>query len=360
MKENQKFILSIIGAFFVGIIGTICTLNLLPNKEVAPENKEIKSVSIIEQDTIKSAIDKVYDAVVYIENFKGNTRQGSGTGFVYKKDLNKGYIITNHHVIDGATSIKVLNINGEEVDATLLGSDEIIDIAILSIDLEHVLQVAELGASQEHSIGDTVFTVGSPLGIDYIGTVTKGILSGKDRTIEVASANGSFVMEVLQTDAAINPGNSGGPLVDINGQVIGVNSLKLVQNEIEGMGFAIPIEVVNSIIDKLAKGEKIVRPMLGVEMANTTDKMILAQNNIRLDASITSGVVIVNVIKDSPADVAGLKSQDVIIKINSTKVDNMAYFRHMLYKHNVGDEMKVTVIRNGKEKEITVKLTKSL
>lgn len=359
MRERIIYIISIIITLFVGVIGTILTIRYIPARTEVVE-KKVSEVSINEADTIKPAVDKVYDAVVLIENYKGNKLVGTGTGFVYKKDANVGYIITNHHVIEGGTSIKVLNINGQSVDATLLGSDTYADIAVLSINKDAVLQVAKMGDSTKLELGETLFTVGSPLGSEYIGTVTKGILSGKDRTVTVDLTNGSFMMEVLQTDAAINPGNSGGPLVNINGEVIGVNSLKLVEDEIEGMGFAIPIELVMTSVDRLEKGEEIKRPLLGAELADVTNTYGLYLNDIYLKDEFDAGVVIVSVVKDMPASAAKFQKGDVILEINGTKITNTGHFRFVLYKYDIGETVTIKYYRDGKISDVNVKLDKSI
>lgn len=359
MREKALYISSVAIALFAGIAGTVAVVKFMPDNDNIIE-KTVSEISITENNTIKSSINKIYDAVVYIENYKGDKLQGTGTGFVYKKDKEKGYIITNHHVIENTNKVIIVTTDGKEVEATLLGSDEYADIAVLSVPLENVLKVAEIGKSTEAELGDTLFTVGSPLGRDYMGTVTKGILSGKNRTVEVSLTNGAFVMDVLQTDAAINPGNSGGPLVDINGQVIGVNSLKLVQDEIEGMGFAIPIEVATSVAEKIEKDGKVIRPLLGVEMIDVTDTWTLYRNNIHVDSSIKQGVVIANVTKGSAADKAGLKAGDVVIEVEEEEIESIAYFRYSLYKHDVGDTIELKINRNNKEKTIKVKLDQSL
>lgn len=255
MRQKIIYISTVILSFFLGVIGTYLVIK---NNPITVQDvvKTINEVKITESDTIQPAIEKIYDAVVLVESYKGNALIGTGTGFVYKKDDKNGYIITNHHVIENASSVKVISTNGKTSEVKILGSDIYADIAVLSIDAKDVLKVAEIGESTKLKLGDTLFTVGSPLGSEYMGTVTKGILSGKDRTVSVNLANGKFMMEVLQTDAAINPGNSGGPLVNINGEVIGVNSLKLVEDEIEGMGFAIPIEIAMSAAETLEKVKK--------------------------------------------------------------------------------------------------------
>ena len=275
MKEKVKYTITIVISIAIGVIGTLLTLNYCGLFDTKVLEKTIRTVSLSEKDTLKESIDKVYDSVVYIESLKNGNTIGSGSGFVYKKDDNSGYILTNYHVIDGCDEVYITNIKGETVEAKILGADEYTDIAVLKIDEEDVLQVAEFGSSEETNLGDTVFTVGSPLGKDYMGSVTKGIISGKNRVVTVSSStNNQYVMEVLQVDAALNPGNSGGPLVNINGEVIGINSMKLVESKIEGMGFAIPIELVKSISEKLEKGEKIERPLLGVSMLDIDNQYL--------------------------------------------------------------------------------------
>lgn len=359
MKEKTIFVVSIITSLFVGIIGTILVIQYVPIKTEVIE-KTVAQITATDDNTIKSAISKVYDAVVVVEAYQNNQLIGTGTGFVYKKDDNNGYLITNHHVTEDARTVKVLNNNGQEVEAKVLGSDEYADIAVLSIDASAVMQVAEIGESSASEIGDSVFTVGSPLGTDYIGTVTKGILSGKDRTVEVElSNNNTFMMEVLQTDAAINPGNSGGPLVNMNGEVIGVNSMKLVEDKIEGMGFAIPIELVMSAVERLENGEAIERPLIGASLMDADNTYGLFYNKILLDDSITSGTVIVSVEEGDPAQAANLQKGDVILEVNGTKIKNTAHFRSQLYKYSIGDTITLKINRDGKEMEVNVLLTRS-
>ncbi|MDD2435049.1 MAG: trypsin-like peptidase domain-containing protein [Bacilli bacterium] len=360
MRSKIIYILSVILALFIGISGTLVVLSKYPiNGEII--EKEVKNVNVTESDTIKSAIDEVYDAVLYIESYNNDRLSSTGTGFIYKKDKDSGYIITNHHVIANANKIQVVNTSGIKVEAKLLGSDEFADIAVLSIKAESVLKTVKIGDSTELNLGDTLFTVGSPLGELYMGTVTKGILSGKDRTVEVDLANkGSFMMEVIQTDAAINPGNSGGPLCNINGEVIGVNSLKLVQDEIEGMGFAIPIEIVMAGVDRLEKGEEIKRPYLGVSIIDVTDFGQLYYYRINLDESITQGAVVVSAEESSPAHKAKLKLGDVIVEIDGVKIKSVAHLRFILYKYEVGDTITVKYNRNGKIETTKILLDLSL
>lgn len=356
-KPKLSYALSIIIALFVGVLGTVICLKYVPEEvSMTQVDGTLKNVTVTENNTIKESINKIYNAVYYIESYSNNQKISSGTGFAYKKDDKFGYVITNHHVVANADQVKITTIDGNTVDAKILGSDEYSDIAVLSIDAKVVTLVATIGDSSKLSLGDTLFTVGSPLGSDYMGTVTKGILSGNNRTVTTSNS----IMEVLQTDAAINPGNSGGPLCNINGEVIGVNSLKLVKDEIEGMGFAIPIELVMASVGNLEKGENIVRPMVGLEMLDVNNKYALYRYGILLDKDITSGVVAVNVVSGGPADKAGIKKGDVITEIDSKKIDSTATFRYALYKHNVGEKVKVKLIREGKEKTVEVTLAEKV
>ena len=359
MKSKTKYFIISIISLFIGIAGTIIVLYFFPIQSNTVE-KVVKDVTVTETNTIKSSIDKIYNATVMIESYSGDKLIGTGTGFVYKKTDTNGFVMTNHHVIDGANNIKVITIEGQSIDAALLGSDEYADIAVLSIEANTVLQVAEIGESTKLELGDTLFTVGSPMGSEYMGTVTKGILSGKDRAVTVTVNNSSLMMEVLQTDAAINPGNSGGPLVNINGEVVGVNSLKLVEDEIEGMGFAIPIEMALSSAEKLETGEKITRPLLGVSLVDLDNTYALYRYNIKVDDSITKGVAIAAIDEDTPANAAKLQIGDIITEINGTKIKSVAHFRFVLYKYSVGDEITVKYIRNSSEKTVKIKLTKSI
>ena len=178
-------------------------------------------------------------------------------GFVFEKDNKYGYVLTNAHVVSSGGTVQGVLSNNDTVSLTVLGTDSYTDLAVLAMDKDKVLQTASIGTSVNTKVGNTVFTVGSPMGATYAGTVTKGILSGKDRLIETSTSsnNGlsteSYIVKVLQTDAAISPGNSGGPLVNLAGDVIGITSLKLVDSSVEGMGFAIPIEDAMNYVDTL-------------------------------------------------------------------------------------------------------------
>ncbi len=364
MKNKILTIIAIVLAF---LAGAELVLVLSSNKNTTKNGEEkslvynscsncMSGTTVVENGGLTQTINKVYDSVVMIKVYKNNSFAGSGSGFVYKADDDYGYVMTNEHVVDGSSKIEVLLASGEVVEATLLGSDKYIDIASLRIPKRYVISVAKIGSTEELQLGDTVATIGTPIGEKYFNTVTGGHISGLDRkvTVSVNSSN-DWIQDVIQIDASINPGNSGGALVNFNGEVIGITSLKLVNSSIEGMGFAIKIEDAMKHIETLEEGKEIERPFLGITHANANDRIILARYGITIDESITEGIVVVKVEENSSAQEAGLKSGDVIIKIDDDKVENSANLKYILFKHNVGDKITLTYIR-GKD-EHTVEIT---
>ena len=242
-KERRKIIYYLI-AFFVGCLAMYAVVYYFPTSITQNITKLEKDVTVTDKG-IADAVEKVYDAVVVVSTYQDDTYTASGTGFVYKKDNKTYYILTNHHVIDGGNKVTVSFTDGTVLETKVVGSDQYADIAVLTVESDKDLSVVEIGKSEDSRVGDTTFAVGAPLDSAYSWTVTRGILSGKDRMVEVSlsnNKNSDYVMKVLQTDAAINSGNSGGPLCNSNGEVIGITSLKLVSSGVEGMGFAIPIE----------------------------------------------------------------------------------------------------------------------
>ena len=350
MNKRRLFPLFIFYVFTVAssILAVILYIKYFPiESKVITENI---NKTVVTEKGIEEAISNVYDAVVTVNSYYGDTKVGTGSGFIYKSD-DKGYILTNNHVIEDANNYTVILSTGEVVEARLLGRDAYSDLAVLSIDKDKVTKVATLGDSDLITVGNTVFTVGSPMGEEYSGSVTRGIISGKDRAVEVDDV----VTKVIQTDASINPGNSGGPLVNLAGEVIGITSMKLASSEIEGMGFAIPINDVKIYVQSLEKGEEVSRPSMGVSLINVTDTYRLYYYNIQVSRNITSGAVIASVENNSPASKAGLQKGDVITKIDGKKVENISRLRYYLYQHNFGDTVSVTYIRNNSEN--TVELT---
>lgn len=366
-SEKKKINLFIPITIILSIVVIVLLVFILNNKELI--NKKIKETvvstkTIEEQSDLKNAISKVYNAVVYIEvksNSRIGTQTSSGSGFVYKKDDKNAYILTNNHVIEGATNVTVTYIDGTTTDASLVGSDEFTDVAVLKVDVKSIKEVATLGNSDNAEIGDTVFTVGAPLGKEYMGTITKGIVSGTNRMVSVKLSSGSYLMETIQTDATINSGNSGGPICNINGEVIGITSSKLVGDGIEGMGFSIPMNTVNLIIEKLEKGETIERPYVGVQLSDTANADALRYYyNINISKNVTYGALLTYVEQNKPAYNAGLTVGDVVIDIDGEKITDSAKFRYELYKHNVGDTIKVKYYHGDDIKTATIKLTEKI
>lgn len=356
MKRTITYIVSIILSIFVGCGLMYMIIYYFPNTIIKTENKVEKVVNVNEEG-ISSGIENIYDAVVVVENYKKGKLVGIGSGFIYSEN---GYIMTNHHVVDSADEIKITLTNNESIDAKVLGSDELADIAVLQIDKEFATNVAKIGKSANSKVGDTVFTIGSPISSEFSGTVTRGILSGKNRMVEVSvgsSTSKDWIMNVMQTDAAINPGNSGGPLCNVSGEVIGINSMKIVQSEIEGIGFSIPIEDALEYANKIVNGEKIERPFLGVQMADvSTSNYYLSRQGIKIDNSITSGVIVISATNDGPSAKSGIEKGDVIISIGKYSVKTVAELRYYLYKYQPNDEVDIKVIRGKEEKIFKVKL----
>ncbi len=361
MQENKinkvvKYVVVLMGVFFLGSLSMFALVKYSPMNITENITKTIKDVTVTETG-IADAVEKVYDSVVTIETYKKDKLYATGTGFVYKNENGNGYILTNNHVIESGDAVRVVFTNNSSVEAKIVGSDKYADIAVLTVDSKNILSVAQLGNNSATRIGDTVFAVGAPIDSSaYSWTVTRGILSGKDRMVEVSLKNNNvsdWVMSVIQTDAAINSGNSGGPLSNSNGEVIGITSMKLASSQIEGMGFAIPIEDALWYAEKFEKGESISRPYLGVSMYNLSDILI------RVDAPVTSGVYIDTVESDSPADKAGLKSRDIIVKLGDADITSLAFLKYQLYKHSVGDKVEISYYRGSELKTTTIHLSKA-
>lgn len=260
---------------------------------------------------------------------------GSGSGVIYKKVGDTAYIVTNNHVVEGAKRLEVTLADGSKAEAKLIGSDVWTDLAVISISSKKVNTVATFGNSDVLKQGETVIAIGNPLGLDFSGSVTTGVVSGKDRTVPV-DLNGDnepdWQAEVLQTDAAINPGNSGGALVNLAGEVIGINSMKISESTVEGLGFAIPINSAIPVINELQKSGKVERPSMGVSLIDLTNVPAFHQTRtLKLPAEITEGIVISSVVKNSSAEKAGLEQYDVIVEIDGQKVDNSIELRKHLY-----------------------------
>ena len=315
-------------------------------------------------DSVHQMINDVSPAIVGVINMqkaqnlddllkgKSNKSQeaGVGSGVIYQKNNGSAYIVTNNHVIDGASEIKVQLHNSKQVDAKLIGKDALTDMAVLKINDSKGTKAIDFANSSKVKTGDSVFAMGIPLGLEFANSVTSGIISASERTIDTQTSAGSNKVNVLQTDAAINPGNSGGALVDINGNLVGINSMKIASEQVEGIGFAIPSNEVKVTIKELVENGKIERPSIGIGLLNVSE--IPEQYKDQLKTSRKDGVYIAKVEGNN-----GLKEGDIITQIDDKKVKEDTDVRSYLYANKKpGDTVNLTVERNGKEQNIKVTL----
>ena len=335
------------------------------------DNAISQNVTTITTDTT-NAVEKVSEAVVGITNIQqaagnfwmqqsGPQEVGSGSGVVYKVENNKAFIVTNHHVVEGANQLEVTLADGSKVEAQLIGSDVWTDLAVIVIDAKNVKVVAEFGDSDVLKVGETVIAIGNPLGLEFYGSVTQGIVSGKDRSVPVDLNNdgvSDWTTEVLQTDAAINSGNSGGALVNIVGELVGINSMKIASSTVEGLGFSIPINSAIPIITELERSGEVKRPTMGISLMDLTDvPAYYQQNTLRIPEEVTTGVVITEVVPGSAAEKAGVQQYDVIVEMDGIKIENSIDLRKHLYNEKeVGDTLQLKVYRQGKLEEFTLQL----
>ncbi|WP_410983272.1 S1C family serine protease [Bacillus cereus] len=345
--------------------GTVLTSNSKVEGTVVPVVNKAKS-----ETDLPGMIEGAKEVVVGVINMQksmdpfsmeqaGQEQEaGSGSGVIYKKSGNKALIVTNNHVVDGANKLAVKLSNGKTVDAKLVGKDPWLDLAVVEIDGSNINKVATLGDSSKIRAGESAIAIGNPLGFD--GSVTEGIISSKEREIPV-DINGDkqpdWQAQVIQTDAAINPGNSGGALFNQNGEVIGINSSKIAQQEVEGIGFAIPINVAKPVIESLEKDGTVKRPAMGVGVASLEDYPPYALGQLKLPKDVTKGVLLSKIYPVSPAEKAGLQQYDVVVALDGQTVENSLQFRKYLYeKKKVGDKIEVTFYRNGEKMTKTATL----
>lgn len=330
-----------------------------------------KAVQVDVSSKVTDVVEKVSPAVVGVTNLQKSRdfwqqngeegEAGTGSGVIYKKDGKNAFIVTNNHVIKGADDVEVTLANNKKLSAKLLGSDIFTDLAVLQVDGNKVEKAIELGSSGAVKVGEPAIAIGNPLGQMFAGSVTQGVISGKERTIPEdlnGDGNPDWQSEVLQTDAAINPGNSGGALINIDGKLIGINSMKINQTAVEGIGFAIPIDSAIPIINQLeAKGE-VTRPYLGVEAYSIEEVPKTEWNKtLKLPDNVTSGIYVWSVEPLSPAGKAGIKRLDVITEFGGREITSVIDLRKVLYQEKkAGDKVKMTYYRAGKKQEATVTL----
>lgn len=389
-NRGGVFLASVVGAI-LGAILVIIAIPALSNRGILPYQIETNQNNAVESNTNQNqnviqkqvaydvntnttkAVEKAADAVVGINNIQSTSfwsdeeagsaeeAAGTGSGVVYKKAGGKAFVVTNHHVVEGATKLEVSLIDGTKIPAKLLGSDVWTDLAVLEVDADKIKKVAEFGDSDSLKMGEPVIAIGNPLGATFSGSVTQGIISGLKRTIPVDINQDGLVdwnAEVLQTDAAINPGNSGGALINITGQLVGINSMKIAQNAVEGIGLSIPINSARPIIDDLEKFGTVKRPYMGVDLKSVSEIPAYYQEEaLKLPRNINYGVALRQVVPNSPAAQAGLKELDVIVEMDGQKINDVIDLRKHLYqKKKIGEQLKIKFYREGKLKQTTLRL----
>ncbi len=384
-KKGVKVLAIILIGFLSGALGSFVTLQLYQkqgNQATNNNSGTVTQTSYKNENSTTQAVNKVKDAVVSIITYSSSSsRQSSvfnaddtnsdsdnqqiaseGSGVIYKKDDKDAYLVTNTHVINGASKVDIRLADGTKVPGEIIGSDTFSDIAVVKISSEKVTTVAEFGDSSQLNVGETAIAIGSPLGSEYANTVTQGIISSLNRNVSLKSEDGQAIStKAIQTDTAINPGNSGGPLVNIQGQVIGITSSKIASNggtSVEGLGFAIPSNDAQNIIKQLETDGKVTRPALGIQMVNLANIGANDLRKLNIPSSVTSGVVVKSVQSNMPAS-GHLEKYDVITKVDDKEISSSTDLQSALYSHSIGDNIKITYYRNGKEETTTVKLDKS-
>lgn len=383
--KKKSFIPFILSGILGGVVTASLTIillitNIIPlgsdNKsnnqhQLAADTQEehVPAIAELATDAINPAtIDELSQAVVGIINLRqqdiwsASQEAGAGSGIIYKKEGDKAYVVTNNHVVADAQEVEVQFKDEHRVKAIVIGTDELTDLAVLEIDGNEVEYVAKLGSSDNLHVGETVLAIGNPLGMDLSGSVTKGIISGLNRTIQVDTTGDNqpdWIAEVIQTDAAINPGNSGGALVNRHGEVIGINSMKIARQEVEGIGFAIPIDAALPIMEQLETQGEVIRPFVGISIANLNQVPLQYRNQVVIPEDFNGGIVVANVQTGSPADEAGLQQFDIITKINDHDITSIVDFRSYMYaKTDVGDTIQIEFYRQGEKHTAPLTLAK--
>ncbi|WP_236253522.1 S1C family serine protease [Carnobacterium sp. CS13] len=382
----------VIGGLVVALLGGGYLYTMEPDMPtnstgIVDKNGKVTTtdVSVNVTSEVTDAVAKVEDSVVSVVNMQEQNTEGfggifgsdsdgtnmsedsslqtagEGSGVIYKIDGDTAYVVTNNHVINESDAVEVLMKDGTKVEAEIIGTDIWTDLAVLSIPSENVTKAATFGDSDSLTVGEPAIAIGSPLGTNFASSVTQGIISAKNRSVDT-DINGDGVidweMTALQTDAAINPGNSGGALINIAGQVIGINSMKISTDTVEGMGFAIPSNDVVSIINQLETEGKVVRPVLGISLLDISQISEQQQASVlKLPKDVTAGVVVGQVQPDSAAEKGGLEQYDVIVKFNGEDVVDTISLRKEIYKTELGKEIEVEYYRNGKLEKTTITMT---
>lgn len=378
--------------FTGGVGGTLVASNYLGTTNsqtlmnTTPQASGEQAATLTKTSTTE-AVRTIQEAVVSVVTYKSQTDQLSdiysrlfgnatdsageedftvyseGSGVIYKKDGNTAYVVTNNHVVEGGEKLEIILSDGSRLEAELVGADTYSDLAVVKISGESIQTVGQFTDSSSLTLGEPAIAIGSPLGSEYANSVTEGIVSGLSRTVTSTNDYGETIStNAIQTDAAINQGNSGGPLINIKGQIIGINSSKITSSRtnvsVEGMGFAIPSNDVMAIIKQLEENGQVIRPAIGISMADLNEVPINVLNDLKIPEDLKSGILVGDVQENMPA--AGqLQEYDIITAINGEAVKSTSDLQSILYRHQVGDTMTLTIYRDQKEQTVELTLSKT-
>ncbi|SFL74148.1 serine protease Do [Gracilibacillus orientalis] len=379
----------VLGAFlFAILLPSLVNNNLLPYQIMISDNtatnqhqtdssgedlqpSDIRNVEVDISTKISEIVGEVSPAVVGVINVQDQSDiwqqeesggGGTGSGVIYKIENDSAFIVTNHHVIQGSDQVEIVLPDETQVEASVVGSDMFTDLAVIEMDASNAEKVIEVGQSEDVHVGEPAIAIGNPLGLHLSGSVTQGIISGKQRAIPQdfdMDGRADWQAEVIQTDAAINPGNSGGALLNLDGQLIGINSMKIAESAVEGIGFAIPVDDVMPVIQELEANGEMMRAYLGIEAYSLNDiAKVEWERSLNLPDSVEGGIYIRSVEPMSPAAEGDLESYDVITELDGKAIQDIVDLRKHLYSEkSVGDELTITYYREGEENQTTVELT---
>lgn len=391
MKSLLKRLFTLFLVLLAGFSGGVLATVFLTKQDTSPaisqktttSSADNISISQTEIETATTqAVETIQDAVVSVVNYKSNSSgysqifgnslpnqtselvvYGEGSGAIYKKDGKFAYVVTNNHVVEGAEKLEVILANGTRVEGELVGADTYSDLAVIKIAGDDITTIGQFADSASLTLGEPAIAIGSPLGSQYANSVTEGIVSGLSRTVTSTNEYGQTIStNAIQTDAAINQGNSGGPLINIQGQIIGINSSKITlsrsQVAVEGMGFAIPSNDVIAIIKQLEENGQVIRPAIGINMVNLAEVSSDVYKELGIPLDLTSGIIVANVQEGMPAD-GLLQPYDVITSIDGQAIHFASDLQSVLYKHQLGDTITVTFYRKQEKKSVDITLTKT-
>jgi len=360
-SKNKAIPLLLVLVIILFLINTFMIMQMRHNTNTTQIGGSMQTSIQISNDATE-VVQRVKDSVVTVALSRNGQIIGNGSGSIISSDAGETVVLTNNHVVDQGAGIDIYVYfnNGEQIQATVLGKDPIADLAIIQVRTNFDVTPIAIGDSDVLQQGEPVIAIGSPLDLAFSGTVTQGVVSGLNRTIET-DTNGDGVpdynMNVIQTDTTINPGNSGGPLINMAGQLVGVNTSKISMEGFEGMGFSIPSNEAIAIVEQLKSHGSVQRPVLGIRYFSVASIPAQSREQYGITQDIPSGsLYVAEVVPNSAADRAGLRAEDIITQVNGKDITTTAVFTSVLFSSRVGDNMELTVLRNGQLMSINVTL----